>query len=96
MRETSFKLCCQTDCLLPEGSLLNTYRVLRNNQSTLFPFFRNGCRGCRLRLRLPVAGMVIITPSSGTNEEKTMRKIKILVSELIADEKELAKHNMLG
>ncbi|WP_242973165.1 chorismate-binding protein [Mediterraneibacter gnavus] len=84
-----------------EGSLLNTYRVLRTINPSPYMFYFSGTD-------VEVAGaspetlvkleMVYFTPFLSLvpdREEKTMRKIKHWGTELLADEKELAEHNML-
>ena len=75
-----------------EGSLLNTYRVLRTINPSPYMFYFSGTD-------VEVAGengILHTFPLAGTRPRgKTEAEDKALEQELLADEKELAEHNML-
>lgn len=84
-----------------EGSLLNTYRVLRtiNPSPYMFYFFGTDVEvaGASPETLVKLENGVLHTfPLAGTRPRgKTDEEEKALETELLADEKELAEHNML-
>lgn len=84
-----------------EGSLLNTYRVLRTINPSPYMFYFSGTdvevAGASPETLVKLENGVLHTfPLAGTRPRgKTAREDKILEEELLADEKELAEHNML-
>ena len=72
-----------------EGSLLNTYRVLRTINPSPYMFYFSGTD-------VEVAGASHTFPLAGTRPRgKTEAEDIVLEQELLTDEKELAEHNML-
>ena len=88
-------------CAPFEGSLLNTYRVLRTINPSPYMFYFAGTdvevAGASPETLVKLTDGVLHTfPLAGTRPRgKTMREDAMLESELLADEKELAEHNML-
>ena len=88
-------------CAPFEGSLLNTYRVLRTINPSPYMFYFAGTdvevAGASPETLVKLTDGVLYTfPLAGTRPRgKTMREDAMLESELLADEKELAEHNML-
>lgn len=84
-----------------EGSLLNTYRVLRTLNPSPYMFYFSGTdvevAGASPETLVKLENGVLHTfPLAGTRPRgKTDKEDKALESELLADEKELAEHNML-
>ena len=84
-----------------EGSLLNTYRVLRTISPSPYMFYFSGTdvevAGASPETLVKLEDGVLHTfPLAGTRPRgKTEAKDKALEEELLADEKELAEHNML-
>ena len=84
-----------------EGSLLNTYRVLRTLNPSPYMFYFSGTdvevAGASPETLVKLEDGVLHTfPLAGTRPRgKTEAKDKALEEELLADEKELAEHNML-
>ncbi|MBO4766853.1 MAG: anthranilate synthase component I family protein [Lachnospiraceae bacterium] len=84
-----------------EGSLLNTYRVLRTINPSPYMFYFSGTdvevAGASPETLVKLEDGVLHTfPLAGTRPRgKTMLEDAELQSELLADEKELAEHNML-
>lgn len=84
-----------------EGSLLNTYRVLRTLNPSPYMFYFSGMdveiAGASPETLVKLEDGVLHTfPLAGTRPRgKTEEEDKALESELLADEKELAEHNML-
>lgn len=84
-----------------EGSLLNTYRLLRTINPSPYMFYFSGTdvevAGASPETLVKLEGGVLHTfPLAGTRPRgKTIEEDKALETELLADEKELAKHNML-
>ena len=84
-----------------EGSLLNTYRVLRTLNPSPYMFYFSGtdvevAGASPETLVKPEDGVLHTFPLAGTRPRgKTEAKDKALEEELLADEKELAEHNML-
>jgi len=84
-----------------EGSLLNTYRVLRTINPSPYMFYFSGVdveiAGASPETLVKLEDGVLHTfPLAGTRPRgKTDKEDKALESELLADEKELAEHNML-
>ncbi len=84
-----------------EGSLLNTYRVLRTINPSPYMFYFSGTdvevAGASPETLVKLEnGLLHTFPLAGTRPRgKTAREDKILEAELLADEKELAEHNML-
>ena len=84
-----------------EGSLLNTYRVLRTINPSPYMFYFSGTdvevAGASPETLVKLEDGVLHTfPLAGTRPRgKTEREDKALERELLADEKELAEHNML-
>ena len=84
-----------------EGSLLNTYRMLRTINPSLYMFYFSGTdvevAGASPETLVKLENGVLHTfPLAGTRPRgKTAEEDKALEAELLADEKELAEHNML-
>ena len=84
-----------------EGSLLNTYRVLRTVNPSPYMFYFAGTdvevAGASPETLVKLENGVLHTfPLAGTRPRgKTEEEDKRLEEELLADEKELAEHNML-
>lgn len=84
-----------------EGSLLNTYRVLRTINPSPYMFYFAGTdvevAGASPETLVKLENGVLHTfPLAGTRPRgKTDEEDKALEAELLADEKELAEHNML-
>lgn len=84
-----------------EGSLLNTYRVLRTINPSPYMFYFSGTdvevAGASPETLVKLENSVLHTfPLAGTRPRgKTDEEDKALEMELLADEKELAEHNML-
>ena len=84
-----------------EGSLLNTYRVLRTINPSPYMFYFSGTdvevAGASPETQVKLENGVLHTfPLAGTRPRgKTEEEDKALEAELLADEKELAEHNML-
>ena len=84
-----------------EGSLLNTYRVLRTINPSPYMFYFSGTdvevAGASPETLVKLENGVLHTfPLAGTRPRgKTEAEDKALEEELLADEKELAEHNML-
>ncbi len=84
-----------------EGSLLNTYRVLRTINPSPYMFYFSGTdvevAGASPETLVKLENGVLHTfPLAGTRPKgKTDEEDKALETELLADEKELAEHNML-
>ena len=84
-----------------EGSLLNTYRVLRTINPSPYMFYFSGTdvevAGASPETLVKLENGVLHTfPLAGTRPRgKTEKEDKALESEMLADEKELAEHNML-
>ena len=84
-----------------EGSLLNTYRVLRTINPSPYMFYFSGTdvevAGASPETLVKLENGVLHTfPLAGTRPRgKTEGEDKALEAELLADEKELAEHNML-
>ena len=84
-----------------EGSLLNTYRVLRTINPSPYMFYFAGTdvevAGASPETLVKLENGVLHTfPLAGTRKRgKTEAEDKALEEELLADEKELAEHNML-
>lgn len=84
-----------------EGSLLNTYRVLRTLNPSPYMFYLSGsdmeAAGASPETLIHLEDGVLHTfPLAGTRPRgKTAAEDKALESELLKDEKELAEHNML-
>ncbi len=84
-----------------KGSLLNTYRVLRTINPSPYMFYFSGTdvevAGASPETLVKLEGGVLHTfPLAGTRPRgKTEREDKRLEKELLADQKELAEHNML-
>lgn len=84
-----------------EGSLLNTYRVLRTVNPSPYMFYFSGTdvevAGASPETLVKLENGVLHTfPLAGTRPRgKTEAEDKALEAELLADEKELAEHNML-
>ena len=84
-----------------EGSLLNTYRLLRTINPSPYMFYFSGTdvevAGASPETLVKLEGGVLHTfPLAGTRPRgKTIAEDKALEAELLADEKELAEHNML-
>ena len=88
-------------CAEYEGSLLNTYRILRTSNPSPYMFYFSGTdveiAGASPETLVKLEDGVLHTfPLAGTRPRgKTDEQDKALESELLADEKELAEHNML-
>lgn len=84
-----------------EGSLLNTYRVLRTINPSPYMFYFSGTdvevAGASPETLVKLENGVLHTfPLAGTRPRgKTDAEDRALEAELLADEKELAEHNML-
>lgn len=84
-----------------EGSLLNTYRVLRTLNPSPYMFYFSGTdvevAGASPETLVKLENGVLHTfPLAGTRPRgKTEAEDQALEAELLADEKELAEHNML-
>ena len=84
-----------------EGSLLNTYRVLRTINPSPYMFYFSGTdvevAGASPETLVKLENGVLHTfPLAGTRPRgKTEEEDKALEADLLADEKELAEHNML-
>ena len=84
-----------------EGSLLNTYRVLRTMNPSPYMFYFSGTdvevAGASPETLVKLENGVLHTfPLAGTRPRgKTEEEDKRLEEELLADDKELAEHNML-
>ena len=84
-----------------EGSLLNTYRMLRTINPSPYMFYFSGTdvevAGASPETLVKLENGVLHTfPLAGTGPRgKTAEEDKALEAELLADEKELAEHNML-
>lgn len=84
-----------------KGSLLNTYRVLRTINPSPYMFYFSGTdvevAGASPETLVKLENGVLHTfPLAGTRPRgKTEKEDKALEEELLADEKELAEHNML-
>lgn len=84
-----------------EGSLLNTYRVLRTINPSPYMFYFSGTdvevAGASPETLVKLENNILHTfPLAGTRPRgKTDEEDKRLEAELLADEKELAEHNML-
>ena len=84
-----------------EGSLLNTYRVLRTINPSPYMFYFSGTdvevAGASPETLVKLENGVLHTfPLAGTRPRgKTEEEDKALERDLLADEKELAEHNML-
>ena len=84
-----------------EGSLLNTYRVLRTINPSPYMFYFSGTdvevAGASPETLVKLENGILHTfPLAGTRPRgKTEAEDKVLEQELLADEKELAEHNML-
>ena len=84
-----------------EGSLLNTYRVLRTINPSPYMFYFSGTdvevAGASPETLVKLENGILHTfPLAGTRPRgKTEAEDKALEQELLADEKELAEHNML-
>lgn len=84
-----------------EGSLLNTYRVLRTINPSPYMFYFSGTdvevAGASPETLVKLENGVLHTfPLAGTRPRgKTDKEDKALEAELLADKKELAEHNML-
>ena len=88
-------------CAPFEGSLLNTYRVLRTLNPSPYMFYLSGTdvevAGASPETLVKLENGILHTfPLAGTRPRgKTKSEDKALEAELLADEKELAEHNML-
>lgn len=84
-----------------EGSLLNTYRVLRTVNPSPYMFYFSGTdvevAGASPETLVKLENGILHTfPLAGTRPRgKTDEEDRALEAELLADEKELAEHNML-
>ena len=84
-----------------EGSLLNTYRILRTINPSPYMFYFSGTdvevAGASPETLVKLENGVLHTfPLAGTRPRgKTEAEDKALEAELLADEKELSEHNML-
>ena len=84
-----------------EGSLLNTYRILRTSNPSPYMFYLSGTdveiAGASPETLVKLENGVLHTfPLAGTRPRgKTDEEDQALETELLADEKELAEHNML-
>ena len=84
-----------------EGSLLNTYRILRTLNPSPYMFYFSGTdvevAGASPETLVKLENGVLHTfPLAGTRPRgKTAEEDKALEKELLADEKELSEHNML-
>ena len=88
-------------CAEHEGSLLDTYRVLRTINPSPYMFYFSGTdveiAGASPETLVKLENGILHTfPLAGTRPRgKTDEEDKALEAELLADEKELAEHNML-
>ena len=88
-------------CAPFEGSLLNTYRVLRTLNPSPYMFYFSGTdvevAGASPETLVKLENGVLHTfPLAGTRPRgRTAEEDKALEAQLLADEKELAEHNML-
>jgi anthranilate synthase component 1 len=88
-------------CAEYEGSLLNTYRILRTTNPSPYMFYFSGTdveiAGASPETLVKLENGVLHTfPLAGTRPRgKTYEEDQALEKELLADEKELAEHNML-
>ena len=88
-------------CAEYEGSLLNTYRILRTSNPSPYMFYFSGTdveiAGASPETLVKLENGVLHTfPLAGTRPRgKTDEEDAALEAELLADEKELAEHNML-
>ena len=83
-----------------EGSLLNAYRVLRTENPSPYMFYFSGdveiAGASPETLAKLTDGRITTFPLAGTRPRgKTEEEDRMLEEELLADEKELAEHNML-
>ena len=84
-----------------EGSLLNTYRMLRTINPSPYMFYFSGTdvevAGASPETLVKLENGVLHTfPLAGTRPRgKTLEEDQVLETELLSDEKELAEHNML-
>lgn len=83
-----------------EGSLLNAYRVLRTENPSPYMFYFSGdveiAGASPETLAMLTDGRITTFPLAGTRPRgKTEEEDRMLEEELLADEKELAEHNML-
>ena len=84
-----------------EGSLLNTYRVLRTINPSPYMFYFSGTdvevAGASPETLVKLENGILHTfPLAGTRPRgKNEQEDRLLAQELLADEKELAEHNML-
>lgn len=84
-----------------EGSLLNTYRMLRTINPSPYMFYFSGTdvevAGASPETLVKLENGILHTfPLAGTRPRgKTNEEDRVLSQELLADEKELAEHNML-
>ena len=84
-----------------EGSLLNTYRLLRTMNPSPYMFYFSGtdveAAGASPETLVKLENGILHTfPLAGTRPRgNTEKQDKLLEQELLADEKELAEHNML-
>lgn len=84
-----------------EGSLLNTYRILRTMNPSPYMFYFSGTdvevAGASPETLVKLENGVLHTfPLAGTRPRgKTAQEDEMLEKDLLADEKELAEHNML-
>lgn len=84
-----------------EGSLLNTYRILRTINPSPYMFYFSGTdmevAGASPETLVKLEDGILHTyPLAGTRPRgKNFAEDKLLEKELLADEKELAEHNML-
>ena len=102
MRETSFKLCCQTDCLLPLKEVCSIPTVFLEQSirlliCSIFSGTDVEVAGASPETLVKLENGVLHTfPLAGTRPRgKNDEEDKALETELLADEKELAEHNML-
>ena len=84
-----------------QGSLLNTYRLLRTMNPSPYMFYFSGtdveAAGASPETLVKLENGILHTfPLAGTRpRSNTEKQDKLLEQELLADEKELAEHNML-
>ena len=84
-----------------EGSLLNTYRILRTTNPSPYMFYFSGTdvevAGASPETLVKLEDGVLHTfPLAGTRPRgRTDEEDRVLEADLLADEKELAEHNML-
>ena len=97
-----FRSSSPTACRAPfEGSLFNTYRVLRTLNPSPYMFYFSGAdvevAGASPETLVKLENGVLHTfPLAGTRPRgKTPEEDQVLETELLSDEKELAEHNML-